>query len=110
MAPTADGRLSARRLDSEGEVRLILAGELDMSRRETALAAIRAAEALEPPLLVLDLTGLEFIDSAGVGLLLELEGRARVHGRTVRIVAGRVVAKVLDVAGIADYFDLVRRA
>jgi anti-anti-sigma factor len=110
MEPSDDPRLSARRLDGDGQVRLIIAGELDISERRTAYDAIRGAEALSPPLLVLDLTGLEFIDSTGVGLLLEVEGRARAEGRTVRIVAGSVVAKVLDLAGIADYFDLVRRA
>jgi anti-sigma B factor antagonist/stage II sporulation protein AA (anti-sigma F factor antagonist) len=109
MEPRAGGRLSARRLETESHVRLIIAGELDFSEHEVALDAIRAAEAEEPRLLVIDLTEVEFIDSTGVKTLLDLEGRARVHQRAVRLIVGPVVGRVLDIAGIAAYFDLVRR-
>jgi len=86
-----------------------MAGELDFSEHQVALDAIRAAEADDPRLLVIDLTEVEFIDSTGVKTLLDLEGRARSDQRTVRLIVGPVVARVLDVAGIAEYFDLVRR-
>jgi len=109
MESRAGGRLSARRLETDGHVRLMISGELDFSGHEVALDAIRAAEAEGPRLLVIDLTEVEFIDSTGVKTLLDLEGRARTDQRAVRLIVGPVVGRVLDIAGIAAYFELVRR-
>src|SRR5271156_3370815 len=45
--------------------------------------------------LILDLSGIEFLDSAGLGALMILYGNMKVHGGHLRLVAPR--AKVLDV-------------
>src|SRR5271168_4716983 len=45
--------------------------------------------------LILDLSGVEFLDSAGLGLLMILYGNMKVHGGQLRVVAPG--AKVLDV-------------
>jgi anti-sigma B factor antagonist len=45
--------------------------------------------------LILDLSGIEFLDSAGLGVLMILYGNMKIHGGQLRIVAPG--AKVLDV-------------
>jgi anti-sigma B factor antagonist len=45
--------------------------------------------------LILDLSGIEFLDSAGLGVLMILYGNMKVHRGQLRLVAPR--AKVLDV-------------
>ena len=45
--------------------------------------------------LILDLSGIEFLDSAGLGVLMILYGNMKVRGGQLRIVAPG--AKVLDV-------------
>ena len=45
--------------------------------------------------LILDLSGIEFLDSAGLGVLMILYGNMKIHKGQLRLVAPR--AKVLDV-------------
>lgn len=54
--------------------------------------------------LVLDLTGLDFIDSAGLGMLLVLKES---HERAVRLrTAPGQVARLLELARFSDFFSI----
>jgi anti-anti-sigma factor len=55
---------------------LALDGEWDLGEEEATRHAIRAALAHQPARLVLDLSGLTFIDSSGVHILMSLFRRA----------------------------------
>jgi len=64
-----------------------LRGELDLAGVDRAREAIEQAERAESPLLVLDLSQLEFIDSTGIAVLLEAHRDFdREHGAGVRAV------------------------
>ena len=65
-----------------------LAGELDISTVERLEAELMDLEQPRPPLLVLDLRGVGFIDSTGLSLLLNADARARRQRRRVTIVSG----------------------
>ncbi len=55
----------------EGEqVRIALAGELDLSSALTFDEEIRRAEERDPKTLVIDLSGLKFLDSTGLRLIM----------------------------------------
>ena len=77
-------------------------GQLDMATAERVEAALRAAEADAPPVMTLDYSSLEFVDSTGLQILLDADHRARHADRRLHVVLGdgeaRRVALLADVA------------
>jgi anti-anti-sigma factor len=88
---------------SDGELTAVIDGEFDMA----ATFAIEPAleRALETPGLqrfTLDLSGLTFIDSVGIGVVIRLAGDLEARGVALRIVPGpRHVHRVFTTAGMA---------
>jgi anti-anti-sigma factor len=84
----------------DGALRLSLAGDLDLATAPLLEDAVRArlAGATGPPV-VLDLTGLRYLSSAGVGLLADLR---RAAPDRLRIVTrgGTPAARVLALSGL----------
>jgi anti-anti-sigma factor len=81
---------------SDGVMVLTPVGEIDMSNAGTFAAAL--AEALGRAgsgQLVVDLTRVEYIDSAGLAALFE-------HVERIQLVAGPLLAPLLTIAGLAD--------
>ena|SRR5438876_943798 len=89
-------------------VRLSLRGELDIAsagRLEDALAEI---EALTYQQLVIDLRGLDFMDSTGLRIILGADARARVAGRTVTVVRGSdAVTRLFRITGLDERLTIV---
>ena len=56
--------------DAEGVPLITVSGELDISNAETFRKAVNSASARHPRRLILQLSGLRFIDSAGIAVLL----------------------------------------
>ena len=67
---------------------VIPSGELDISTAGRVEAELRAVEAEEPGVIVLDLRELEFIDSTGLRVIIGADARARVDGRRLVLVEG----------------------
>jgi anti-anti-sigma factor len=87
----------------ERKARLVLGGELDMSARFQAERALD--DLLSEPLeqLVVDLGEVTFVDSTGMGLVLEVNDRARSEGFKLRLLRGPAeVQRVFELAGVAD--------
>ena len=80
----------------------VLSGEIDQSN---AMELEAAADAVPNTVrgLVLDLSGLTYIDSAGVRLLLSLAGRLRCRGQNLALAAplDSRCRRVLSMAGVA---------
>ena len=75
-----------------------VAGEIDMSnadRFRDALGLAAAAAAAGGGSFVVDLTGVEYLDSAGVHALFE-------HAARIRLIAGPLLEPVLAVSGLSD--------
>lgn len=72
-----------------------LAGELDISGAETLQETLIELDRDPPALVVLDLQGLEFIDSSGLRVILAADDAARHAGRRVTLIPGP--QKVQDV-------------
>ncbi|MGH2688358.1 MAG: STAS domain-containing protein [Actinomycetota bacterium] len=81
-------------------------GEFDMSGRRTADEVVRTAERMGKPLLVLDLSALDFMDSSGLHLALDARERAVGDARRLALVAG-AGRRLLEVAGVVDLFELL---
>jgi anti-sigma B factor antagonist len=91
-----------RRDDADGTARLILRGELDLATqgdlREALLAEHRSGTAV-----VVVLDQLDYLDSAGIGELLDGRERAQTRGRRFAVTTGTGnVRRVLWIAGVLD--------
>lgn len=96
----------------DGTVRLLLRGALDTTTGDQVEEALVAAEAAASARLVLDYSGLTFMDSTGLQLLLDADLRAAEAGRELSVVLGtgearRVVtlADATDRLSVADVQD-----
>ena len=74
--------------DRDGLVHIALRGELDLSSAGKLQEELRRVEADAPPVIVLDLSKLVFLDSTGLRCLVTADERARGEGRRVVIVRG----------------------
>lgn len=90
-------------LEPDVEV-LTCTGELDIA---DAPALVRALEGVTAPRLVVDLSGLEFIDSSGLSRLLHAT-HSHPDGRLATIVSAGPVARILDISGMNGVFNVVR--
>ena len=79
----------------DGAVVLAAAGEIDMSNAAVFAEALTAAREDAAGSVVVDLTGVEYLDSAGLAALFP-------HVDHVRLVAGPLLAPVLTIAGLDD--------
>jgi anti-anti-sigma factor len=84
---------------------IVLKGRLDAAQCERALQFFDAVA--DPH--VVDLAGLEYISSAGLGVLLKTQKRAVAAGRGLRIVnVNRHIADIFRYAGFDKIFEVVR--
>ncbi|MGC4892350.1 STAS domain-containing protein [Micromonospora sp. DT31] len=74
---------------------LSVAGEIDMSNADTFGAALTDAVRPDGGPLVVDLTKVEYLDSAGLAVLFP-------HAERISLVAGPVLAPLLTISGLAD--------
>ena len=80
----------------EGQT-LHVAGEIDLSTSQALRE--RVDEALRAGSVTLDMTGVEFIDSTGINVLLQATAELNGQG-PIRIVASRQVARIFEITGL----------
>src|SRR4051794_2045591 len=89
-------------------VRLRLTGDLDLATAEDAERAIIEAEEARPPVLILDLSELAFMDSTGLRVILSANTRAQDQERRMVLVKGpSVVQRVFEITRLAERLDIV---
>jgi anti-sigma B factor antagonist len=81
--------------DPHGALVLGASGEIDMSNAPAFSAALADARSQENGAFVLDLTRVEYLDSAGLAALFP-------HVDHVRLVAGPLLGPLLNIAGLSD--------
>ena len=86
-----------------------LGGEFDMPMTFAVEPALeRTVERPDVDAITVDLSGLRFIDSTGVGVLLRLEEESRARGVALAITPGpREVQRVFELAGLEDVLPFV---
>jgi anti-sigma B factor antagonist len=83
------------------------AGEVDLTTSLTLDAALNQALLESPPTVVLDLTGVTFVDSSGLAMLVAVRKAARSKGGELRLVNPRPnVQSVLQVTGLDQVFPI----
>jgi anti-sigma B factor antagonist len=97
------------RSPDESAVHLVFEGDLDVESAPVLLQYLQ--DATSPGFRVdicLDVSGLSFIDSAGLSILVLMQKRARASGTTFTLSSpSERLLEVLDVAGLREFFDLV---
>jgi anti-sigma B factor antagonist len=102
--PVFSTDLSTRSCD--GHAVVALRGELDLADAVAVAAALTALAAREPAIIV-DLTGLEFIDSSGVAALARGRSRAWQSGGDLVLAAPQQkVIRILAITRLTDPFSV----
>ena len=96
------------RIDDTRCARLVLKGELDLYSAPALDDAVVELEGEKWPVLFLDLRELDFIDSAGLRLVVRTHARAQQDGRRLVLIrGGENVARVLELTGLVDELEIV---
>jgi len=88
-------------INDEGVVTVLLRGEFDLAAVEMFTDAVESVAALSPAVVELNLEGVTFIDSSGVGAIVVAARSITERGATIRLGArSAVVDRVLEVSGL----------
>ena len=92
----------------EGEVAVVAAaGEVDVFTAPGLDAAISAGLAAGHPRLVVDLTGVTFLDSTGLGVLVKgLKGAREAGGSMHLVVTSDRIRKIFEITGLDSAMPL----
>jgi anti-anti-sigma factor len=95
--------------EREGAVyRVAPRGELDIATAEQLEGALREIELSDADTIVLDLSGLTFIDSTGLRLVLDANDRCGGTADRLRVIAGSpAVERLLDIVGLRERLPLI---
>lgn len=89
-------------------VGLVLGGELDIASAPQLEALLAQAEASGPSTIIVDLRGLDFMDSTGLRVIVSADARARETARRLVVVRGaQTVQKVFQITGLDGRLDMV---
>jgi anti-sigma B factor antagonist len=94
--------------ENDGDtVRIVLTGELDISTAPRVEEELRRVEDGRPPVIVLDLSALEFMDSTGLRVIVSADGRAREEDRSLRLVRGpEAVQRIFRVTRLDERLEI----
>jgi anti-anti-sigma factor len=106
----ATGLLEIRAERRAGDHVLALSGELDLATAPLVEAELEAAAATDADQIVLDLCGLDFIDSTGLRLILNADARARANGQGLRLLPGSPrVQRIFEITATTDRLPFADR-
>ncbi|MGI8801090.1 MAG: STAS domain-containing protein [Solirubrobacteraceae bacterium] len=95
-------------VQTNGTLRLVLVGELDIATAPLLEAAVEQAEETDGLAILLDLTRVPFIDSSGLRALLRASSRSSNDGGRLRISNPSPQARRLfELSGAAERLPLV---
>jgi anti-sigma B factor antagonist len=101
-----EANATLRREDRPDAVCLVVEGDIDLADigrfHDAAYRLIR--DARSPA--VMDLTGVTFFNSSGIGALVTAQTEAEAAGVELIVEPSPIVRRVLEVIGLADKFEL----
>jgi anti-sigma B factor antagonist len=94
---------------TEGQATVVaVTGELDLASSPELEQRLEQFYAANSELLVIDLRGLEFMDSTGLSVIVSAQQKLIDAGRRLIIVRGpQQVQRLLDLTGVAERLELV---
>ena len=93
----------------EGDRAIVtVSGDFDLQVAQRVVDELAKVEAAEPDLVILDLSRLSFLDSAGMGVIAAAQARATEAGRTLAVVRPPYsVRRAFEVSGFGDVINVV---
>jgi anti-sigma B factor antagonist len=99
------------RVEVQNEGRAVIvavAGELDLASSPTLEQELERVWDGSPERLIIDLRGLEFMDSTGLSIIVGAQQRLAEDGQTLSLVRGSAqVQRLLDLTGVSERLRLV---
>jgi anti-anti-sigma factor len=98
------------RVAREGDVHLLaLSGDFDLATVPEVDSALTLLESAAPPVIGLDLRGLELIDSTALRTIVSADKRAKAEGRRFAVIApaSGPVGRLLELTLIGDHIEVV---
>lgn len=93
------------RLGPDGSEVLAVAGDIDLATAHKLVEAATPHLTASPTPFRVDLSGVTFLDSTGIGALLEIRTAALAVGRSVEVVSmAHSVERVLALSGLDEVF------
>jgi anti-anti-sigma factor len=93
--------------DDRGLAQVAVRGTIDLESRGTVIEACSGALAAHPGGLVLNLADVEFMDSTGISVLVELAARAEELGSTFTLQnPSKRVVRILEITGLGDAWKI----
>lgn len=92
--------------ERKGAVIVELVGELDLYNAQLLREALFAAAAGEPERLVVDLAGVTFVDSTGLGVLIEARTRMANRRAFLLVGPGLETRRALEISGLDRHFSV----
>lgn len=97
--------LDVRKID--GGVAVLVIGEVDMVTTPQLRECVQEQIAERPGVLVLDMSGLSFLGSSGLAVLVETLEECRAQEIGLRLVcSSREVARPMEATGLTELFDI----
>jgi anti-sigma B factor antagonist len=104
------GSLEIAVSQSDGARLVRLTGEFDLAGVDGFERKLQGEPGSQEDTLVLDLSGLTFIDSSGLRAVVMVDHRVRAEGKRCLIVRGTErVERVLELTGVSERLELVDR-
>ncbi len=99
--------LEAAVRQTPGVAVLDLAGEIDGFAKETLDAAYEEAEAAAPEVILLNFTGVEYINSTGIALIVGLLAKARASHRSLYACGlSEHYVEIFDITRLSDFMSV----
>ena len=97
--------------DAPDRVVVSLSGELDMASAPLLQTAVENAELAAKNVVVLDLQGLQFLDSTGLRVILAVRKACQERGQQIAVTRGsEQVERLLAVTGVGDHLQTIASA
>jgi anti-sigma B factor antagonist len=105
----SEGRLSIRSQSEVGGPVVMLAGEVDLHSSPQLRQVLLEILEQRPARLIIDLSGVEYMDSSGVGTMVEIKRRLESDGGRMILAALRPrVRSVFEVTQLDRFFEIAR--
>jgi anti-anti-sigma factor len=99
---------SSKAITHAGEAAILdVEGEIDLGTADDLSAQLHEALATCESLLVVDLTKVDFLGSAGLSALIDIRAQARRRGVEVCLVCGQNTRRTIELMGLGERFIVV---
>jgi anti-sigma B factor antagonist len=97
----------ASRTDDSGRAVLVITGAIDLQTRDRLIAPAQEAMTSSSDGIILDLAGVDFMDSTGIGALVEISREASDAGAdfSIQNPSDRVL-RILEITGLTQAWDI----